>query len=66
MAMTLRMTDEQAARLRETAEREGLSMHAVAIKAIDRYVDQRTTRRDALLADIVAEDAGVLQRLADA
>lgn len=66
MAMTLRLTDEQAAKLREAAARENLSVHAVVLKAIDQYVDQRVQRRQQILADILAEDAGLLTRLADA
>jgi predicted transcriptional regulator len=66
MAMTLRLSEEQTARLRETAAREGLSMQAAAQKAIDEYTSRRTARREALLAQILAEDAGVLERLADA
>lgn len=66
MAMTLRLTDEQAAKLREAAARENLSVHAVVLKAIDQYVDQRIQRRQQILADIVTEDAGLLTRLADA
>ncbi|WP_019972692.1 hypothetical protein [Mycobacterium sp. 141] len=65
MAMTLRLSDEQTARLRETAEREGASMQATAIRAIELYVDRRTARRDELLAQIVKRDAGLLKRLAD-
>lgn len=66
MAMTLRLTEKQAARLREAAAREGLSMQAVALKAVDQYLDNREARRAALLAQIVDEDAGLLKRLADA
>lgn len=65
MAMTLRLSDEQTARLRETAEREGASMQATAIRAIEQYVNRRTARRDELLAQIVERDAGLLKRLAD-
>ena len=66
MAMTLRLSEEHTARLRETAAREGLSMQAAAQKAIEEYTSRRTARREALLAQILAEDAGVLKRLADA
>jgi predicted transcriptional regulator len=66
MAMTLRLTEEQTARLREAAAREGLSMQAAAVKAVEEYVDRRAARRAALLAQILEEDAGVLERLADA
>jgi predicted transcriptional regulator len=65
MAMTLRLSDEQTARLRETAEREGASMQATAIRAIEQYMDRRAARRDELLAQIVERDAGLLKRLAD-
>ena len=63
MAMTLRLSEEQTQRLRETAERESLSMQAVAAKAIDEYTQRRTQRRDELLAKIVNQDADVLKRL---
>ncbi len=66
MAMTLRLSEEQTAKLRATAEREGISMHAAALKAIDDYVERRTQRRDESLARIVKEHAGLLRRLADA
>ncbi|MPZ63142.1 MAG: DNA-binding protein [Propionibacteriales bacterium] len=65
MAMTLRLNAEQTERLRETAAREGLSMQAAAIKAVEEYTNRRTAKRDALLEQILSEDAGVLQRLAD-
>ena len=63
MAMTLRLTDEQAAALRETAEREGRSMHETVVIAIDEYVTRRTKKRDALIADILDEDREALDRL---
>ncbi|MUM15855.1 CopG family transcriptional regulator [Mycobacterium sp. CBMA271] len=66
MAMTLRLSDEQTSALRAAADREGLSMQAVALKAVDEYLNGRRRRRDDLLKRIVAEDAGVLDRLADA
>jgi predicted transcriptional regulator len=66
MAMTLRLSEEQAERLRSTAEREHLSMQQVALKAIDEYTLRRTRRRDELLARIVTEDAAVLKRLGKA
>lgn len=64
--MTLRLSEEQAAKLRAAAERDGISMHAVVIRAIDDYVDGRTARRDEILARIVKEHDGLLRRLADA
>jgi hypothetical protein len=49
MAMTLRLTDAQAAALRARAEREGRSMQQVALAALDDYLlraedDERTDR----------------------
>jgi hypothetical protein len=65
MAMTLRLSEQQTALLREAAARDGLSMQAAALKAVDDYINRRTARRDALLAQILTEDAEVLRRLAD-
>ncbi|MGW0046275.1 ribbon-helix-helix protein, CopG family [Nocardia cyriacigeorgica] len=42
MAMTLRLSDEQAAALRRRAEAEHTSMQQVALAAIDNYVNQPT------------------------
>lgn len=64
--MTLRLTDDQTAALRKTAEHEGRSMHAVAVEAIEQYTAARTARRDALLERLVVENREVLDRLADA
>lgn len=66
MAMTLSLTEEQTARLRETAAREGLSLQAAAIKAVEEYTNRRSELRASLLEQILSEDAEVLQRLADA
>jgi predicted transcriptional regulator len=63
MAMTLRLTDEQAAALRATAEREGRSIHETVVIAIDEYVSKRTKKRDALIAQIIDEDREALDRL---
>ncbi|MFT4262414.1 MAG: ribbon-helix-helix protein, CopG family [Nocardioides sp.] len=63
MAMTLRLTDEQAAALRETAEREGRSMHETVVVAIGEYVSKREQKRDALIAKIMDEDREALDRL---
>ena len=38
MAMTLRLTDEQAQALRDRASKEGRSMQQVALTAIDDYL----------------------------
>lgn len=66
MAMTLRLSEDQTNRLRDAAEREGMSMHALAVKAVDEYVSGRASQREALLWQILAEDAELLRRLAEA
>ena len=63
MAMTLRLTAQEAEALRETARRENRSMQEVARTAIDEYVSRRARRRDDHLAAIVREDAELLRRL---
>jgi cyclopropane fatty-acyl-phospholipid synthase-like methyltransferase len=37
--MTLRLSDEQTAKLRAAAERDGVSMHSAVLKAVDDYLD---------------------------
>jgi hypothetical protein len=64
--MTLRLSEEQTERLRKAAQREGISMQALALRAVDAYINQRAAHRDALLTQILNEDATVLRRLADA
>ena len=66
MAMTLRLSDEQTAKLREAAERDGISMHAAVLKAVDDYLNQRANRRDEILGRVVREHRGLLDRLAEA
>ena len=64
--MTLRLTEEQTAKLRAAAERDGISMHAAVLRAIDNYIERRTARRDEILGRIVKDHDGLLQRLAEA
>ena len=45
MAMTLRLSDEQAEALRRKADAEHRSMQQVALAAIDAYVHQATPAR---------------------
>ncbi|BBX34887.1 hypothetical protein MMAG44476_31231 [Mycolicibacterium mageritense DSM 44476 = CIP 104973] len=68
MGMTLRTSDEQTEALRRQAAVEGRSMQAVALSAIDEYIARRAhkTKVDAALRRVVAEEAGVLERLKDA
>jgi hypothetical protein len=64
VAMTLRLTEAETEALRLAAEREHRSMQDVARQAIREYTSRRTAVRDAALANIVAEDAELLDRLA--
>ncbi len=61
MAMTLRLTDEETAALRERAEREGRSMQEVARAAVREYVE-RTGKRELIEAALDRE----IPRYADA
>jgi hypothetical protein len=65
--MTLRLTDDEAAALRERAQREGRSMQDVARTAVREYID-RTSRRellDAVLDDELPRYAEALRRLGE-
>lgn len=66
VAMTLRLSEEQTAKLRAAAERDGMSMHAAVLRAVDDYIERRTARRDEALSRIVKEHDGLLRRLAEA
>ena len=68
MAMTLRLTDEETALLRQQAEREGRSMHEVVRLAIhERIARQYHSDRVRLAARRVAtEHSEILERLKDA
>lgn len=61
MAMTLRLTDEETAALRQRARREGRSMQDVARVAVREYID-RTSRQE-LLDEVLDEE---LPRFAEA
>ena len=67
MAMTLRLSDEQADALRARAEKEGRSMQQVALMALDDYLLRAT---DDDLTDRLAEQgaerfAELLRRLGE-
>lgn len=64
--MTLRLSEEQTAKLRAAAERDGISMHAAVMKAVDDYIDRRTARRDEIIDRIFTERADLFRRLSDA
>jgi plasmid stability protein len=67
MAMTLRLTDDEADALRLRAQREGRSMQDVARTAVREYID-RTSRRellDEVLDDELPRYAEALRRLGE-
>lgn len=64
MAMNLRLTDAETEALRRKAEQEGRSMQEVARAAIAEYVSDRPHRLKAAIAQVRAEDAELLARLA--
>lgn len=67
MAMTLRLTDEEADALRKRAQREGRSMQEIARAAVREYID-RVSRRE-LLDRVLDEElppfAEALRRLGE-
>lgn len=67
MAMTLRLSDDEARRLRERAEADGTSMQDVAVTAIRGYLDGRSRADviDAALADTLARYGTTLTRLGE-
>jgi hypothetical protein len=68
MGMTLRTSAQQTEALRRQAAAEGRSMQAVALSAIDEYIERRAhkTKVAAALQRVVREEAAVLERLKDA
>jgi plasmid stability protein len=67
MAMTLRLTDNEQAALRERAEAEGISMQDAARRAVREFVSrgQHRDRVDAAATLIVAKHADALRRLSE-
>jgi hypothetical protein len=67
MAMTLRLSEDEADALRRRAEREGRSMQEIARAAVREYID-RTSRRE-LLDEVLDEQlpryAEALRRLGE-
>ena len=64
MAMTLRLTDEETAALKEAAAREGVSMQEFARRAIRESASTWRRDRDEFLASFSRENKGLLDRLA--
>jgi predicted transcriptional regulator len=67
MAMTLRLTDDEAEALRRRAQREGRSMQDVARAAVRDYIDRTSSREllDQVLDEEVPRYAEALQRLGE-
>jgi hypothetical protein len=64
MAMNLRLTEQEAEALRRKAAEEGRSMQEVARVAIAQYTSDRPARLRAAIERVRAEDAELLDRLA--
>ncbi len=67
MAMTLRLTDDEAEALRLRAQREGRSMQEIARAALREYVDRASRREllDQVLDEELPRYAEALRRLAE-
>jgi plasmid stability protein len=67
MAMTLRLTEDEQAALRERAEREGISMQDAARRAVREYVakGEHRERVAAAAARVKAAHADALRRLGE-
>jgi len=65
MAMTLRLSDDEADALRARAKREGRSMQDVARAAVREYIDRTSTREllDEVLDEELPRYAEALERL---
>jgi hypothetical protein len=65
MAMTLRLTDEEQAALRERAAQDGISMQDAARRAVREYVERAAHRErvGAAAARVRAAHAEALERL---
>ena len=64
MAMTLRLTDDEAEALRRKASEEGRSMQEVAKEAINRYTRDEDAEFRGMVASVVERDRELLDRLA--
>ena len=62
MAMTLRLPPELDAALRETAEREGRSLHETVVVALEDYTSRRIRERDESIERMLRERKSVFDR----
>lgn len=67
MGMTLRTSEKQTEALRRQALAEGRSMQAVALSAVDEYIERRAHQTDVntVLDKVIEREREVLRRLAD-
>ncbi len=67
MAMTLRLTEDEAEALRRRAQREGRSMQELAREAVREYVDRASRREllDGVLDEELPRYAEALERLGE-
>jgi uncharacterized protein (DUF1778 family) len=63
MAMTLRLTDEEAALLKAAAAENGVSMQEFARRAITEAARGWKRQREEFLTDFVRDNKGLLDRL---
>jgi predicted transcriptional regulator len=61
MAMNLRLRDDQTEALRQRAEQEGVSMHAIVLKAVDDYLSR--TAKQAMIRKTASEQAAKWREL---
>jgi hypothetical protein len=68
MAMTLRLTEEQDARLETVAKTLGMSKQQAVIALIEQFDEaaSRRTRIDEIYQKVMTRDAELMERLADA
>ncbi|MDO8143446.1 MULTISPECIES: hypothetical protein [unclassified Isoptericola] len=64
MARTTRLSPEGEQAVKRIATSEGISENAAIDRALIEYDTKRATLRDQLIAKIVKEDSGLLDRLA--
>ncbi|MGA5002946.1 ribbon-helix-helix protein, CopG family [Streptomyces arboris] len=55
MAMNLRLRDDQTAALKQRAEQEGISMHAIVLRAVDDYLAR--TAQQAIVRETARQQA---------
>ncbi|PVC87462.1 ribbon-helix-helix protein, CopG family [Streptomyces sp. CS131] len=63
MAMNLRLRDDQAEALKRRAEQEGISMHALVLRAVDDYLAR--TAQQAIVRKTAKEQAAKWSELTE-